>query len=234
MIRNGEIYFNNKSSLDLNMKLENYPIIPLASEEYEKITVEGRNGSLILNKNTYPDKELQFVFTRISDEIENLDEIYDWLTIMKDNKLFYGRNDRVYMVKKIEIGDFEQEFKTFGEIEVKFICEPFLSDIYEIEHDIIKSGFYFYYTGTAPADSIIKVYGSGNIQITIDEEVMQILDVDEYVVIDSKLMQVRDKNGKSKDFDTIGDFIELENGKHTVTFSSNVTKVNIKYTTKYK
>lgn len=234
MIKQGEIYFNNKSSLDLNLKLEKYPTIPLTSEEYEEIKIEGRNGSLILNKGTYLNKELPFLFTRISDDINNMDELYYWLTNVNDKRLFYGRNDRFYTVKKVVIGNFEQEFKTYGNIEVKFVCEPFLSDVYEVEHIITKSGSSFYYMGNAPAETLIKVYGNGNLQLAINGETLQILNVDEYAIVDSNLMQIRDKNGQSKDFDTTGDFVLLEYGEHIITFSSNVTKVELKYITKYK
>ena len=53
MITEGEIIYNNKSSLkDLNLKLENYPTIPLSTEEYEETTIVSRIGQpFIENKN---------------------------------------------------------------------------------------------------------------------------------------------------------------------------------------
>ena len=63
MIREGELIFNNNSSLSMNLYLENYPLIPLSSEDYEVIKVEGRNGDLIINKGTFPDKNIKFTFT---------------------------------------------------------------------------------------------------------------------------------------------------------------------------
>ena len=53
MIREGEIIFNNRSSLDLNLKLENYPIIPLASEDYEEVEIYMRPDQLIIKNGTY-------------------------------------------------------------------------------------------------------------------------------------------------------------------------------------
>lgn len=41
MLKEGEIYFNNNVSLNLNLYLENYPSIPIANEEYEEIPIEG-------------------------------------------------------------------------------------------------------------------------------------------------------------------------------------------------
>lgn len=235
MLQEGEIKFNYKSSLEMNLLLEKYPSIPRSNEEYEEIKVEGRNGSLYINKGTFPDKILPFIFTLKSTNIHyDLERIETWLTEVEDNTLMYAREDRVYVVKKILFGDFEQEFRTFGNIEIKFICEPFLSDIYETEYIITKSGFYFYYSGTATANTFIRMYGNGNLQLTIDNSTILIRDVVEYVDIDGELMQIRDKNKQSKDLDTTGEFIELEKGDHTIEFSSNVTKVEFKYSTKYK
>ena len=60
MIREGEIIFNNRSSLDLNLKLENYPIIPLASEDYEEVEVYMRPDQLIIKNSTYKNKHIIF------------------------------------------------------------------------------------------------------------------------------------------------------------------------------
>lgn len=234
MIRQGEIIFNGKSSLNMNLRLEKYPTVQMTSEEYEEVSVEGRSGALILNKGTYPNKIIPFTFTKISDDINNMDELYDWLTNVTDNRLFYGRNDRVYIVKKVIIGNFKQEFITFGNVEVKFICEPFLSDVYENEYIITQSGFSFYYIGTAPTDTYMRVHGNGNVQITVDGSTMLIRDVIQYIDIDGELMQIRDENEQSKDLDTTGDFVELNSGNHVIEFSSNITKIEFKYIAKYK
>mgnify|MGYP000217275678 CR=1 FL=1 len=234
MIKQGEIIFNGKSSLNMNLRLEKYPTVQMTSEEYEEVPVEGRSGTLILNKGTYPNKVLPFTFTKISDDIDNMDELYDWLTNISDKRLFFGRNDRVYIVKKVVIGNFQKEFISFGNIDVQFICEPFLSDVYENEYIITQSGFSFFYGGTAPSNSLIRVYGNGNVQIIVDDSTMLIKDVIDYVDIDGELMQIRDKLGQSKDLDTTGDFVELDIGKHVIKFSSNITKIEFKYIAKYK
>lgn len=235
MLKEGEVVFNFRSSLDLNMKLENYPSIPVLNEDYEEIKIEGRNGYLYVNKGTFEDRNVMFEFTKISENIHlDFDEMQQWLIDIEDNKMLYGRSDRAYIVKKILFGDFQQEITRYGSIQVTFICEPFLSDVYETEYSIVQSGFNFYYGGTAQSDPIIKLYGSGNVQITINNETMQILNVNEFVTIDCDLMQVRDKNEQSKDFDTIGNFISLKKGNCLITYTGNISKVEFKYTTKYR
>lgn len=235
MLNEGEIYFNTERSLYLNLYLENYPSIPIANEEYEEQPVEGRSGNLIINKGTYPDKKIPFTFTILSPQIDiDFERVYEWLTEIEDNRLIFGRNDRCYKVKKVIFGNIQKEFRTIGEFDVIFLCETFTQDLDKTVHEITSSGFKINYTGNAPGDTLIKVYGTGNIQLTINGETMQINNVNNYVEIDSDLLQVRNQDGTSKDNDTLGDFILLEKGINTISYTGAVTKIVVEYTIKYK
>ena len=235
MLKEGELYFNEDVSLNLNLFLENYPSIPISNEEYEEVPVEGRNGKLIINKGTYPDKKIPFIFTILSPIIEiDFERVYEWLTEIEDNRLIFGRNDRCYKVKKVIFGDIQKEFRTIGEFDVTFLCEPFTQDLDSEVHEIANSGFTLYYAGNAPGDTLIKVYGNGNIQLTINGETMQINNVTDYVEIDSDLLQVRNQDGTSKDNDTLGDFILFTKGENVISYTGTVTKIVVEYTTKYK
>ena len=157
MITEGEIIYNNKSSLkDLNLKLENYPTIPLSTEEYEETTIVSRKGQLIENTGTYKNKHVTFEFTiNKNDEMLNFDEIYDWLLNIKDNRFFYWQTNRCLRVKKVKFGDFKQEFRTFGTITLEFIFEPFWEDSEPTITTLTEDGSIMYY-GTAPSSPIIK------------------------------------------------------------------------------
>lgn len=235
MLKEGELYFNGNRSLNLNLYLENYPSIPISNEEYEEIQIEGRSGSLIINKGTYPDKKIPFTFTILSQQIDiDFERIYEWLTEIEDNRLIFGREDRCYKVKKVNFKDIQKQFRTIGEFDVTFLCEPFTQDLEKTVHEITSSGYKIYYNGNAPGDTLIKVYGTGNIQLTVNSETMQINNVADYVEIDSDLLQVRNKDKTSKDDDTSGDFILLEKGINTISYTGNATKIVAEYTTKYK
>ena len=235
MITEGEIIYNNKSSLkDLNLKLENYPTIPLSTEEYEETTIVSRKGQLIENTGTYKNKHVTFEFTiNKNDEMLNFDEIYDWLLNIKDNRFFYWQTNRCLRVKKVKFGDFKQEFRTFGTITLEFIFEPFWEDSEPTITTLTEDGSIMYY-GTAPSSPIIKVYGSGNIQININGQSFMVRNVGNYVTIDNNLMQVRDQFEQSKDFDSSGNFIEFETGEIEIELDSNVDKIEITYTNKWR
>ena len=235
MLKEGELYFNGNRSLNLNLFLENYPSIPITNEEYEEVPIEGRNGKLIINKGTYPDKKIPFTFTILSPRIEiDFERVYEWLIEIEDNRLIFGRRDRCYKVKKVIFGDIQKEFRSIGEFDVTFLCEPFLQDLDKTTHEITTSGFKINYDGNAPGDTLIKVYGSGNIQLTINGETMQINNVTDYVEIDSDLLQVRNQDGTSKDNDALGDFVLFTKGENVISYTGAVTKIVVEYTTKFK
>lgn len=235
MLKEGEVYFNLNRSLNLNLFLENYPSIPIANEEYEEVPVEGRSGNLIINKGTYPDKKIPFTFTILSPRIEiDFEKVYEWLTEIEDNRLIFGRSDRCYKVKKVIFGNIQKEFRSIGEFDVIFLCEPFTQDLTKTVHEITSSGFKINYMGNAPGDTLIKVYCNGNIQLIINGETMQINNVNNYVEIDSDLLQVRNQDGTSKDNDTLGDFVLLTKGENIISYTGSVTKIVIEYITKYK
>lgn len=234
-MKEGELYFNNNTSLNLNLFLENYPAVPIANEDYEEVNVEGRSGSLYINKGTYQDKKIPFTFTILSSEIEiDFELVYEWLTEINDKRMIFSRNDRCYIVKKALFGDLQKQFRTIGEFTVTFICEPFSQDLEPTTYEITSSGYSFNYYGNAPAESLIKIYGSGNIQLTINGETMQINSVVNYVEIDSNLMEVRNLDGTSKDNDTLGDFALFTKGENVISYTGTVTKIIVKYTTQYK
>jgi len=235
VLKNGEIYFNGNTSIGLNLFLEEYPSVPIANEDFEEITVEGRSGSLYINKGTYPDKKIPFNFTILSPQIEiDFDKVYQWLTEIQDKRLIFGREDRCYIVKKVLFENLQKQFKTIGQFKVTFICEPFSSDLNYTTYEITSDNYSFYYQGNAPAESLIKVYGIGNIQLTINGETMVIYDVTDYVEIDSKFMQVRNKDKTSKDSAAYGVFPLFSAGANTIKYTGNVTKIIVEYTTRYK
>lgn len=235
MLKEGELYFNSNRSLNLNLFLENYPSIPITNEDYEEIQIEGRSGNLIINKGTYPDKKIPFIFTILSPRIDiDFEKIYEWLTEIEDNRLIFGRSDRCYKVKKVIFGNIQKEFRSIGEFDVTFLCEPFAQDLTKTVHEITSSGFKINYNGNAPGDTLIKIYGNGNIQLTVNDETMQINNVTDYVEIDSNLLQVRNKDGTSKDNDTLGDFVLFTKGENIISYTGSVAKVIIEYITKYK
>ncbi len=230
--------FNNGHSLsDFDVIVTEGPPYEILNEEYEEVKVEGRNGSLTIKKGTYPDRELPFELSILTNSSEKLfkkvDDIIDWLTNIYDNKLIYDRQDTFYVVKKVKINNVLNEIYAGGSFSVIFICEPFRYQVAE-PTIVLTESTDLYYSGNAPGECNIKIYGSGNIQLTINSETVQINNVNEYVELDSKLISCLNKDKTSKSRDMIGHFLLLSRGKNNISWIGNVSKVEILMRTAFR
>lgn len=226
-----KLIFNNICSEELGIIVVEGPPEVLAQEEYEEIIIEGRNGTLIENKGTFPNIEKSFILTTI-DLDQDIDlmveKIKTWLFNIKDNKLLYAIPNRYNIVKKVIIDeDIKTTFEEYGDFTVKFICEPFYYDLLKKDITVTEKETKVYNNGDFNSSPIIIIYGTGDLQLTINNTTVQINNVDERVLLDSKLFLCLDKDNNSKSIDMIGNFPTLDVGENTITWTGNITKLEI-------
>lgn len=247
---NKKLIFNNYLAEDLGFIVVEGPPEILAQEQYELLEVEGRNGSLVRNKGTYPDLEKTFTITTVDyldteDIPAMMDAIKKWFFDITDNRLFYAYNDRYNIVKKVIFDeDIKTSFEEFGDFQVTFLCEPFyyLADeeplvIVTDENGVADESFEN--IGDFDSYPIIKIYGIGNVNFYLGKNLegggysavgYSVKNVSSYVEIDSKLLLCYDQNKMSKlgDLSAVS-FPVLIRGTHRVILKkdSNISKIEI-------
>ena len=239
-MKNYIIYNGLHSFEDMNVLVDTLSI-PFVNEVIENIEVNGRNGSLTIRNGNYLDRVIPFKFTvlRLSNEpinqfINRVDNALNWLELEGNNELItYLRPNRKYIVKAINKSVLEIENARMINIEGEFICEPFM---YEVDESVITltEASNLYYLGNVNGECNIKIYGNGNIQLTINSDTVQINNVSQYVELDSKLLLCLNKNKTSKTKDMIGNFPLLTKGINNISWSGNVSKVEILPRVAYK
>ena len=226
-----KLIFNNICSEELGIIVVEGPPEVLAQEEYEEIIIEGRNGTLIENKGTFPNVEKSFILTTIDldQDIDlMIEKIKIWLFNIKDNKLLYAIPNRYNIVKKVVIEeDIKTTFEEYGDFKIKFLCEPFYYNLLEKDITITEKGTKFYNKGDFNSNPKIVIYGTGDLQLTINDTTVQINNDDERVLLDSKLFLCLDKDNNNKSIDMIGNFPTLDIGENTITWVGNITKLDI-------
>lgn len=219
------IFFNNYSSLeDLNLSILEYEI-PTSKEKIESI------GSYKVKTGEYENIKIPLKLRYRGRNIFNIrDQIIEWLFNIYDNKLIFSFIEgRYYEVKFV---DFDKLLVNKNTFDIVFECEPFA---YALEsYIILNNNSKIYYNGTVPGECNIKIYGSGNIQLTINDNTIQINSVNEYVELDSKLLLCLNKDKTSKSRDMIGHFPLLTKGTNEISWSGSVSKVEILPRTAYK
>ena len=226
-----KLIFNNICSEELGIIVVEGPPEVFAQEEYEEVIIEGRNGTLIENKGTFPNVEKSFILTTIDldQDIDlMIEKIKMWLFNIKDNKILYAIPNRYNIVKKVVIEeDIKTTFEEYGDFKIKFLCEPFYYNLLEKDITITEKGTKFYNKGDFNSNPKIVIYGTGDLQLTINDTTVQINNVDERVLLDSKLFLCLDKDNNNKSIDMIGNFPTLDIGENTITWVGNITKLDI-------
>lgn len=232
-----QLQFNGWDAKDFDLGVAEYPSIPRVNEDIENIEIEGRSGSLTIRKGTYKDRVLKFKFRLL--DVENMwtrmDEIENWLLNFKrdgkSNRLYYDREDRFFKVKNVYIGDIIKEIKKYGEFEVTFLCEPFT---YSYPKNLTTNETTFTIRNSCDfaVNPIITLKGNGNLQISINGEVVQVKNVVNEVIINSNLMLCY-TGVTNKLIDMIGNFPKLIAGNNNITVS-NVTETKIQYEPIYR
>lgn len=224
------IVFNNiNSSKDLGLAITDMANIQVANE-----TIEMVNGYIIRTGEYLPiELPITFRSKNLKNIIDHQEEILDWLYNVKDNKLILSfMPNRYYIVKNVVVDNISRDFDKYNTISVTFTLEPFKYDIYDKMMILTKSEK-IYYMGNAKGKPKLKIYGSGNIELTINSETIQIKNIDEYVELDSKFLLCLNKNQQSKSRDMSGGFPILTKGINNISWTGNVTKIELLKRTAY-
>ena len=80
----------------------------------------------------------------------------------------------------------------------------------------------------------LKIFGSGDIQVTINDSTIQIKSLNDHVLIDSKYKNCLNPDGSSKSIDMIGQFQKLVPGINKISWIGNVSKIEIDKRTAFK
>ena len=224
------IVFNNlNSSKDLGLAITDMANIPVANETTEMV-----NGYIIRTGEYLPiELPITFRSKNLKNIIDHKEEILDWLYNVKDNKLILSfMPNRYYIVKNVVVDNISRDFDKYNTISVTFTLEPLKYDTYDKTMILTKSEK-IYYMGNAKGKPKLKIYGSGNIELTINSETIQIKNIDEYVELDSKFLLCLNKNQQSKSRDMSGGFPILTKGINNISWTGNVTKIELLKRTAY-
>lgn len=229
MLKEGEIVFNGCSSLDMNLRLTEYPVIPQLNEEYEEVKIDGRSGTLYIDKGTYENRVITCNFTLTSTNYNlDFDRVDEWLSDIEDNRFFIDRTDRCFRVVKVLKNDTQKEFKSLGSFPVTFVFEPFRCDPEETvttELSINNEGHFTIYPR-------IEINSTGDVSIITNGDIFKIRNTRGKTIVDSELMICVDSDGIA--LKNYGNYPELAKGKNVISTSGAITSISTTYRNLYR
>lgn len=128
------------------------------------------------------------------------------------------------MVNSIE---FSLVYKYISSFPILFNCRPFK---YAVDNSLISigaSGSVVNNPGSLESKPIITVYGSGNINLNINNQAVELLGVNNKIIINSELMDCYDDALSNLNHKMNGEFPSLDIGNNHITWTGNVNKVEV-------
>lgn len=198
------------------------PSIIRAQKNIDKIEIDGRDGFLTQDNGNYKGiiKSLECTITDLS----KIDFICAWLT-GEGEVIFSNEPGKKYKATIINQIEFKKIAATFHSLIIQFDCQPHK---YDLDNDLVtlNASGTINNSGTAYSKPIIKIYGTGSINLSINSNIINLTNVDEYVTLDSDLVDCY-KDTILKNNYMNGDFPILEVGANNITWTGTVTKVEI-------
>lgn len=211
---------------DFGIIVTKKPNIPIPQRNVEYIKVPGRNGSLAIDEGTY-DNIIIAIDCGFKDKsfVEKIDEIKAWLSGKEDKLIFSNDEEKYYPAQVVNSYDIIPSIKNLAQFTVAFNCQPYKMSLNNGKKTITNSTS-ISNPGSLYSEPSLKVYGSGNLSVTVNSDTFSILDVIDYVTIDSTLKDCY-KDNQPVNNKMNGDFPIFKTGKNQISWIGNVEKIDI-------
>lgn len=236
-----EAIIDNISCQSYRLCIVGRPPVPSPKLKYEEINIKGRNGSYY-EKYGYEDIEYQLTFNYLEEPETGtfklqMRKIRHWLYMATRLELS-DEPDVFYEVKKVEIGDAENDIVEFGFFDVKFTLAPFAKIIENNPLEYIKTAsnleVIFDNKSIVNSEPKIVIYGTGDCSIYVNGgEPIKFTGINGSIIVDSerKLTYKTDSNGvhmNQSSKQSSNAYPELIPGDNTfMLIGSSITKVEI-------
>ena len=210
--------------------VEKTPTISKGKKNIETYTIDGRSGFLSIDKGTYEpftvSLECHAKDTADFNQIRALLDGYGALSF-DDSKEYTAIINNAIPFEKVA------NFKGFI---IQFLVNPIAKDKTATTVTISSSPSTINIPGaTYKMEPIITIAGTGDAELTINNKVFSITDMEEgkTYTIDCELKEAIDNNGNNILNSTAGDFPELTPGANTIEYTGSITNLQITYKKTY-
>ena len=229
--------YRGKKSSDFCLKIKEINNYSSPSRALETHVVPGRHGELVIDNGHYNNFRLQ-ITCFLDGRPERNGKKLSLAELATELKAWLQEGDYGYSPIKLENEEYYYEgylenyldikelFTNFAEVLLTFNCKPFRKKDSDDVIVITEKNTVITNNGI-DSEPYIKVFGSGDITLSIGEQLIKFVNVEQYIEIDSELMNCY-KNGVNQNNRMFGDFPVLKRGDNSVSFTGNVTKIEIR------
>ena len=224
--------FAGKSSLDFGIRISGEGTFNRPTRKVSKQEIAGRNGSLIIDENCFSNIEVKYPAFVIDDMPERIKNFANYMAGFAG----YQRIEDTYAPDIFRMGKFNSNLSIKshgymnrqGEFDISFDCKPqrFLKSG-EIALEFTSNGNIWNRTNFE-SQPFIRVYGNGAGTLGIGSYLITLSAIDGYVDIDTELMDAyKGAVNCNSNISFNADSFKIPTGVNGVTFTGNITKVEI-------
>lgn len=227
--------YNGARSLDYGVIISSPVVTDAPRRDAENITIPGRSGTLTLSNNRFDDISVRYecwVHTpEWGREPETVRQIKGWLLSAGTG---YHRLSDTYNPDYFRAARFNgpisvaHDAPRVSSFDLEFLAYPFQFSLEGDELREVLSGEAIYNPEAFEARPYIKLYGSGDITLTINEKAWELSGVDGYIEIDS-MIQNTFKGLENLNKNKTGEgYPILQPGYNEIYASGNIEQILIK------
>lgn len=222
------IEFAGVTSHALGIILPEYYGRKLPSRRITTKTVPGKQGSILEDEKVYDNYTDQYTLYWLPENTSD-DQVFSWLNQDGYHRLVDSRFPEVYRMARVaSVDEVENHRDCYHETKVSFDCQPqsfLLSGQSVLE--VSQSSWMLNPTGYT-ALPLIEVIGQGPAELTVGDVTVSILySPNEVLFIDSDTQNAYDSTGYQNKNISAMEFPSLKAGKTQISWTGNITKVNI-------
>jgi len=237
------IWKNLNSFDDFNIIIQELPSIPKPEKVLKTIQIEGRDGDLVIDTNSYKPISFQIKCILLEanmnnnfwDWTEKIDKVKTWLEGY-DKLILSWMENRYYDARITAPYSIEQSRRKRGEFIITVNCQPFAFDTFNQNIKITGQNTDIYNAYTYSGKPKITVFGQGNITLSIKdyfgaEQIVNLFNVVGEITIDSILQecykQPTNTNPVLCNSKMLGEFPILKVEHNFISWTGNVTSINV-------
>lgn len=225
--------YRGKSSDEFGIKIVRMNNLSSPQRSVEKYHIPGRNGALIIDNGYFENFLLQIecdIDSKRGDIELVASKIKEWLqSVLSYDELYLSNKDKYYEAIFVNKLDITEEFKNFGSCILIFDCKPLRKGINDNVLNITTPTILNNptYLNSLP---YVKIYGSGNVTLAINNRNLVIKNLEEFIEIDSEMMNcyktidgvIKNENNKM-----YSPFPFFEPGVNNISWTGNITKIEV-------
>ena len=226
------LMFKEHSSLEYGLLITEKGSYKGAQRDITYTSVPGRSGDLMTDNGRYKNVKIPYKLALLNTTAWDFSElarlIRGWLLAEQGYFPLWDSYDGEYyrLASYTNEVDIEQELRSVGKLSLSFNCKPFK---YSFEGqrtvEVTEAGT-LYNAEQYESKPYIKVVGSGTITLTVNNSSVTLSSVDGYIELDSEMLNAY-RGTAAANNQMSGDFPVLAPGKNNISWTGNVTRLEI-------